>query len=256
MPGRSIVTNLLFFNNFITNSLNNHHQLDVAYTDFPTSFNSTNHALWVEKLKKLNINKTLSEWIIFSIVCRKYKVLLKDQLSSFYIATSGVPQGSHLGLFLFIIFINDIANFVKYSNILIFADNVKIFRVIKPMSDFSLFQRNLEALNKWSVANKLFFSLKKCGVLTIYSSDPYFHEIYKIQSNPLLRVSEERDLPVIYNNRFYFDDRIQFTVAKAYKKLGIFKYLTRNFNLTSTPFDIIELYESLILPLLLFNLII
>ena len=41
--------------------------------------------------------------------------------------TSGVPQGSVLGLFLFSLFINDIGNLLKYSKHMIFADDTKIY---------------------------------------------------------------------------------------------------------------------------------
>ena len=46
------------------------------------------------------------------------------------LVTSGIPQGSHLGQVLFIIFINNASNCCKYVLFLIFADDIKMFLTV------------------------------------------------------------------------------------------------------------------------------
>ena len=59
---------------------------------------------------------------------------------------SGVPQGSVLGPVLFLLFIDDITREVT-SNILLFADDVKLFRPIGSLSDSQILQHDLDWAN-------------------------------------------------------------------------------------------------------------
>ena len=57
-------------------------------------------------------------------------VNINGTISDPFVADSGVPQGTHLGPILFLIFIDDIVKFIKFSQILLFADDIKLFNKI------------------------------------------------------------------------------------------------------------------------------
>jgi ribonuclease P/MRP protein subunit RPP40 len=59
------------------------------------------------------------------------------------VVNSGVPQGSNLGPLLFLLFINDIVEMFSL-NVLLFADDVKLYSTIRDISDCMRLQSNVE----------------------------------------------------------------------------------------------------------------
>ena len=93
------------------------------------------------------------------------RVSVKGSLSSWLAVLSGVPQGSVLGPLLFLIFINDIPEWVQNS-IKMFADT-KIWAKIQKMEDKEALQSDLDNLVEWSQKWLLAFNIEKCKVMHI-----------------------------------------------------------------------------------------
>ena len=105
---------------------------------------------------------------------------------------SGIPQGSVLGPLLFIIFINDLPDYVK-SRVTIFADDLKL---IGNASDRTIIDKDLEDLELWEKRWLLKFNIDKCKVLHLKFNDNLNLE-YKLNGIIMTESEQEKDLGVL-----------------------------------------------------------
>ncbi|GBO17437.1 hypothetical protein AVEN_182173-1 [Araneus ventricosus] len=146
---------------------------------------------------------------------------------SLQVGTSGVPQGSNLVPLLFILFINDLTCVFKYSECLLFADDLKLFSSICSDLDSILLQRNLDSLFKWCTDNRLHLNIEKCSVLSYTRKTQPLNHVYKINNLVLSRSNTVTDLGIIFDTKLDFSQHIDTMVSKTYRRLGILKRGTR-----------------------------
>ena len=93
---------------------------------------------------------------------RKQRVLVNGKFSTILDVKSGVPQGSILGPLLFVLFINDIHTKIsENTQIILYADDTKIWRHILAPIDHEILQRDIDSLNAWATLNKMKFHPEK-----------------------------------------------------------------------------------------------
>ena len=68
------------------------------------------------------------------------KVLINGSFSDLMEVLSGVLQGSVLGPLLFLLFVNDLLDWI-ISSMIMFADDTKLWRIIKATNDGQILQR-------------------------------------------------------------------------------------------------------------------
>ena len=89
--------------------------------------------------KHIGVTDLPLELIQIFLSHRFQKVVLNGQSSTWLPVTAGVPQVLILGLFLFLIYINDLSNNLS-SKIKLFADDTSLFSVVNDvnLSEFHL----------------------------------------------------------------------------------------------------------------------
>ena len=123
-------------------------QTDLVSMDFVKAFDTVPHHGLLYKLQWYGIQGKVHQWISNFLTNRRQKVILGNAHSSLVDVSSGVPQGTVLGPILFLIYINDLPDCVRYSTIRLFADDCIIYRPIKSIEDTQLLQEDINAIAK------------------------------------------------------------------------------------------------------------
>lgn len=219
--GRSTVTNLVNFVEYVNTSVDHKKQVDVVYTDLEKAFDRVNHDLLILKLNKLGVGDPLLSWIRSYLNNRKLTVVTNGFRSDEYIPKSGVPQGSHLGPVLFLLFINDINQCIRYSKFLLYADDLKIYKQICSISDANEFQLDLNSIANYFQENLLSLNIEKCSAMR-YTKNIVnrFDIVYLLNGSCLQVINEIKDLGVIFDYKLKFDSHINMITNKAFKMIG------------------------------------
>ncbi len=169
LPQKSCTTQMVEYIDSLVTSINDNVRTDVIYFDFAKAFDSVNHDVILMKLKhQFGIDGTLLKFIMNYLKDRKQCVLIGGVQSGLKGVKSGVPQGSILGPLFFVLFINDMADYVSEgTKIALYADDTKMWRKIINWSDHEILQNDIDSLHSWAERNKMKFHPDKCKVLSI-----------------------------------------------------------------------------------------
>ena len=144
---------------------------------------------------------------------------------------SGVPQGSILGPTIFVLFLNDIVSGIHDgTNILMYADDTKIWRQMDSYDDHITLQLDIDYLHDWSLNNKMKFHPSKCKVLMVSKFNPplindlpFVQFYYKMGSDLLNYAESEKDLGITINRTLNFTEHANILYSKANQRLGLLK---------------------------------
>lgn len=246
-PGKSTITNLSAFTNYVTSAFSRSNQVDCLYLDFSKAFDKVSHAHLVEKLKALGIEGPLLLWFESYLAGRSLQVKFASSLSRTLVnVTSGVPQGSLLGPFLFCLFINDIGKSLACSY-LIFADDVKMYVEVSSGVQQLCLQQDLEKIVEWCSENAMQLNESKCRVMIFSRSKKLLTYTYRIGDSILERVTTIKDLGLHMSPNLTPDVHIAKISSRANSVLGLIARTSRN---TFSPDALKTLYVALVRPIL------
>lgn len=97
------------------------------FIDFSKAFDTLSHAKLLLKLSSYGIKNKELEWFSDYLFNRTQLVKYNNVLSDINQVTCGVPQGSILGPLLFVIFANDIEDYIRFTSIIKYADDTVLY---------------------------------------------------------------------------------------------------------------------------------
>ena len=156
-------------------------------------------------------------------------MVVNGQCSDWTDVKSGTPEGGLLSPLMFSMYINDLPLEISKSKILMFADDVKLYKRIGSSSDIYHLQEDLDRLSRWSERWKLALNPAKCKHFRMTLRTKPVNGTMKINGTCLDYVSEIRDLGVILDQKLTFGPHMDGCVKKANRALGL---LIRSFQKT------------------------
>ena len=152
--------------------------------DISKAFDVAPHQRLLRKLEFYGIGGSSLVWIEDFLTGRMQQVVIDNKFSVVAPITSGVPQGSVLGLILFLSFINDMPECIS-SKCRLFADDSIIYREVHTDSDCTQLQEDYDSLERWEKIWGMCFNPSKCNIIHISREKEPILQKYQIKGTDL-----------------------------------------------------------------------
>jgi len=86
-----------------------------------------------------------------------------------------------------------------------FADDIKIFKVIRSHDDYIALQNDLNALYTWSTTWQLKFNILKCQ--NLHLGPCHHHGPYFLNETQIEQASQHKDLGILFDDHLKFHDQ-------------------------------------------------
>ncbi|CAH2095977.1 unnamed protein product [Euphydryas editha] len=155
-----------------------------VFCDLSKAFDCVDHGILLSKLEYYGVNGKALDLIASYLSNRIQHVSINGTNSSGSVLKMGVPQGSILGPFLFLIYINDLPFYVKdICDIVLFADDTSlIFKVDRKKVNYDDVNSSLSRIQDWFKTNNLVLNAKKTKCV-VFSLPNVKHPHYNLEIN-------------------------------------------------------------------------
>lgn len=191
--------------------------------DFAKAFDKVPHLHLLYKLDHYGINGNIKNWISAFLTNRTQTVVLDSKSSNTVPVTSGVPQGTVLGPVLFLVYINDLPEYLNHSKVRLFADDSIIYCPVKTAGDCDKLQADIEAAARWEQDWLMAFHPDKCTILSVTTKKRPLKYTYTLHNHILESVTSAKYLGLTLQSNLKWDKHIDDITSKGNKMLGFIK---------------------------------
>lgn len=223
--GKGTTTALTLINHEILSFLDTPGAVRLIQLDFSKAFDTVQHAWIFHCLEKRGVSINLYKWLFSYLNNRCQRVMHNGNSSEFSPITSGVPQGSVIGPFLFALAINDIHPVSPNTTLIKYADDISIIHKLRH-GDVDQCENELSNVIQWSNDIDLRLNSSKCSVLDFCTTKKInLVPIKDPQGVPLPNVDSLRILGVTFTNDFKWTSHVNNVTLKAWRLTGLIKLL-------------------------------
>jgi len=129
--------------------------LDIVYLDLPKAFESVVYSKLIYKLDWFGITDNLLVWLTEFLTGRFQCTVINKVKSLCEPVISGVPQGCVLGPIIFILFLNDLPQYVNSfspgsaDSLKMYANDIKIYCIVNTLYQAINFQKTNNIISDW-----------------------------------------------------------------------------------------------------------
>ena len=192
-----------------------------VFLDLSKAFDTLDHERLIMKLEKYGIRGPALSWFKCYLEGRKQFVQINGAMSECKMLRTGVPQGSILGLFLFLIYMNDLEDICTFMFPTFFADDTNLrISANKSNENEQILNSELLILNEWFKKNKLILNGLKPKKVSFRSRSISL----SLQGSVLKDSDSIKNLGMILNTKHTFNYDIKDLSAKLGKVNTLQRY--------------------------------
>ena len=151
-----------YFTDIIRKEMDHGKLTGAVFIVFCEAFDMGDHIVLIQKMKSLGIHGVQLQRCKYYLSNRQQVVIYDNHISDNHAVPHGVPQGSTLGPFMFLIYIDDLSKVLKHSNIVMYADDTILYFSHGNIKNIeAALSEDMDAVAQWLQRNELVINLKK-----------------------------------------------------------------------------------------------
>ena len=206
-----------------------------------------NHEILIAKLKHYGLQNSALQLCKNYLTCRKQYTQIHEAQSSQLDINIGVPQGSILGPFLFLVFVNDLPNCSDTFKFITYADDTTLISTInhQTMHDINSLNTELNKVYEWLCTNKLSLNISKTKFLIFHTPHRQITPpVITINNTQIENVDTFNFLGVTLDKHMTWKSHINKVVKKIAQITGALNNLKNMIPLAAK----MHIYNALIVP--------
>ena len=221
-----------------------------VFIDFRKAFDCVQHNVLLNKISQLDLSISVQDWIKSYLTSRKQQVYANNTYSGFMDITQGVPQGSVLGPLFYIIYANDLTQYIKKCKIALYADDTVLYVANKdPLKSIHNIEQDVTAISDWCQKNGIKANTDKTKIM-IFGSPKAISKVpaFEVKMNgiTLHTAPSYKYLGITLDSQLTYNLHVNKIVSSVSGKLKQFQRM-RSFLTVKAA---VLVYKSMLLPIL------
>ena len=187
-----------------------------CFIDLQKAFDTLDHNVLLQKMEKYGYRGPIHDMMKSYLSDRWQYVNMNGKETNQKRITTGVPQGSILGPFLFLLYINNLDSFSGNNKVSMFADHTTRFNAKKNVS-FTM-QQEIDLISDWMKSDKLTINIDKCEVMCFGFGNP---PPLKVKDTPMQFKKSCKYLGLHVDKWLRFNQHIEYLIKKLNNFCGL-----------------------------------